>query len=243
MNAERALRFVCCLVLPGLVWGQAPAPSFEAATIRRSGVIAEKGQMIHDPRLIALSHVSVQNLLAQAYLIRNFQISGPDWLDTERFDIVAKFPDGATPEQLPAMLQTLLRDRFGLALHREQRTMTAYVLEPGKGPVKLTAASTEVSDVHTSRGAHRRISGKLNIPYFAGLLSNMLDRPVVDETGLKGVYDISVEWADEAAGQGFDPTPSLPAALQEKLGLRLSSRKAPVDIYVIDRVDRIPTPN
>jgi len=80
------------------------------------------------------------------------------------------------------------------------------------------------------------------MPYFAGLLSNMVDRPVVDEAGLKGVYDIDVEWAsDETAG--MDDTPSLPAALADKPGLRLDSRKTPVTVYVIDRVDRMPAGN
>jgi uncharacterized protein (TIGR03435 family) len=232
------IRFACCLTLAGLAWGQ----SFETATIRRSDTVAESGQMIRDPRIVALSHVSLQNLMAQAYLIRNFQISGPGWLDTDRFDIVAKLPAGATRDQLPAMLQSLLKERFHLALHREKKTMTALVLESGKDGVKMKAVNSEVRDVRTARGAHRRIAGKLTMPYFAGLLSNLVDQPVVDETGLKGVYDISIEWAsDEAAG--MDDTPSLPAALDEELGLRLESRKAPVDIYVIDRVDRAPTAN
>jgi len=75
-----------------MAWGQA----FEVATIRRSDMTADSGQMIRDPRLVAWSHVSLQNLMAQAYLIRNFQISGPYWLDTDRFDILAKLPDGET---------------------------------------------------------------------------------------------------------------------------------------------------
>ncbi len=221
-----------------MAWGQ----SFEAATIRRSDMTADSGQMVQDPRLVALSHVSLQNLMAQAYLIRNFQISGPDWLDTDRFDIVAKFPDGASREQLPAMLQNLLKDRFHLAVHRTQKTMIAYVLEPGKDGAKLKAIDSEVRDVHTSRGAHLWLAGKVTMPYFAGLLANMVDQPVVDETGLKGVYDIDIEWAsDETAG--MDGTPSLPAVLEDKLGLRLDTRKAPVDLYVIDHVDRTPTAN
>ena len=236
--ARTIFRSVCCLTLAGFAWSQ----SFEVATIKRSDMTAEAGQMTRDPRLVALSHVSLQNLMAQAYLIKNFQISGPDWLDTDRFDIVARLPDGATREQLPAMLQSLLKERFHLAVHQDKRTMTAYVLTPGKDGAKLKAVDSELRDVRTARGAHRWIAGKLTMPYFAGLLSNMVDQPVIDETGLKGVYDIDVEWAsDETAG--MDDTPSLPAVLAGKLGLQLDSRKAPVDIYVIDRVDRTPTTN
>jgi len=227
------------------VCGQLPAPAFEVATIKRADLTVEEGLMIRDPRLVALAHVSLQNLLAQAYRIKNFQISGPGWLDSERFDIVAKLPDGATSSQLPGMLQTLLKDRFGLSFHLEQKTMSAYVLLPRTGAATLKPINSEVSDVRTSKGATRlRLSGKLTMPYLAGLLSNMLDRPVVDMTELKGVYDIELEWsADDVNGSEPDSTPSLPAILREKLGLRLESRKTPVDFYVIDHVDRVPTEN
>lgn len=232
------MRFVCLLALAGMAWGQ----SFEVATIKRSDMTAESGQMTRDPRIVALSHVSLQNLMAQAYLIKNFQISGPDWLDTDRFDIVAKLPEGATRDQLPVMLQSLLKERFHLTVHQEKKTMTAFVLEPGKDGVRMKAIDSEVRDVRTARGTHLWVAGKLSMAYFAGLLSNLVDLPVIDETGLKGVYDIDIEWAsDETAG--MDGTPSLPAVLSDKLGLQIESRKSPVDIYVIDRLDRTPTEN
>ncbi len=238
------LRLTCYLALTALAWSQDATPAFELATIKRSDMTADAGQMIRDPRLVALAHVSLQNLLAQAYLIKNFQISGPSWLDSDRFDIVATLPDGATRDQLPAMLQTLLRDRFKLSLHKEQKTMTAYVLLPGTA-AKLKAIDSETGNIHTSKGAaHARLSGKVKMPYFAGLLSNMLDRPVVDMTGLTGVYDIDLEWSiGDASAHELDSTPSLSTVLQEKLGLRLDRRKTSVDLYVIDHVDRNPTGN
>jgi uncharacterized protein (TIGR03435 family) len=201
--------------------------------------------MIRDPRFVALAHVSVQNLLAQAYRIKNFQINGPAWLDSERYEIVAKLPDGATQDQLPGMLQTLLKERFQLAFHLERRTMSAYVLLPGKGEAKLSPIDAETGDIQTSKGAvHCRLSGKVTMSTFAGLLSNMVDRPVVDMTERKGVYQVDLEWsADRAIGDELDSTPSLFAVLQEKMGLRLEVRKMPVDFYVIDHVERLPTGN
>ncbi len=123
--------------------------------------------------------------------------------------------------------------------------MSAYVLLPRAGTAKLKPINADVGDIRSSRGATRlRLSGKVTMPYFAGLLSNMLDRPVVDMTELKGVYDVDLEWSvDDATGRESDGTPSLPAILREKLGLRLDSRKTPVDLYVIDHVDRVPTVN
>jgi uncharacterized protein (TIGR03435 family) len=238
-------RLACCVALTGAAWSQVSTPAFEVATIKRSDPAAETGQMVGDPRIISLAHVSIQNLLAQALRIKNFQISGPGWLDTDRFDILARLPDGATRDQLPGMLQTLLADRFKLALHQEHRTMNAWVLLPERGAPKLKAINAEIGDVRTSKGATRlRLSGKVTMPYFAGLLSNMLDRPVVDMTEFKGVYDVDLEWSgDDAVGRDSETTPSLSAVLKEKLGLRLESRKTPVDLYVIDHVDRVPTGN
>jgi uncharacterized protein (TIGR03435 family) len=179
-------RFNCCMALAGVAWSQVPNPAFEVATIKRSDSNADAGQMIRDPRFVALGHVSLQNLLAQAYRIKNFQISGPSWLDSERFDILARLPDGATQDQLPAMLQTLLRERFKLAFHLKKETLGAYALLARSGATKLTAIDGEIRDVRTSVGtARRRLSGKVSMPYFAGLLSNMLDRPVLDMTELR----------------------------------------------------------
>ena len=245
MAMNSITRFACYVAMTGLARSQVSTPAFEAATIKRSDPTADVGQMIRDPRLVALAHVSLQNLLAQAYRIKNFQISGPSWLASERFDIVATLPDGTTRNQLPAMLQGLLRERFRLALHQEQRTMSAYVLLPRRGATKLKASNAEVGDIRTSSTATRaRLSGKVTMQYFAGLLSNMLDRPVVDMTEIKGVYDVDLEWSvDDATGRESDSTPSLSTVLQEKLGLRLDSRKTPVDIYVVDHVDRVPSEN
>jgi uncharacterized protein (TIGR03435 family) len=203
--------------------------------------------MTRDPTRVSYTYVTLQNLLAQAYRVKNFQISGPSWLDSDHFDVVAKLPKDAKEDQLPAMLQALLVERFKLAFHWEPKTSSAYVLLVAKGGPKLRAVDATVGDVRTTIGVTRRhLSGKVTMAYFAGLLSNLLDRPVVDMTELKGVYDVDLEWSvddtPETAVQVDDPA-SLFTVLQEKLGLRLESRKTPVDIYVIDHVERVPTGN
>jgi uncharacterized protein (TIGR03435 family) len=240
---------VCCLAFAASCAGQTARSAFEVASIRPSPPAADgrvNGQVIRSPGRASYSYVSIQNLLAQAYRIKNFQISGPAWLDSEHFDIEAKLPEGATDDQIPAMLQTLLEERFRLAFHRESREMSAYVLLPAKGGPKLKAVNdTQPGGIQTTMGPLRRhISGKVNMPYLAGLLANMLDRPVVDMTEVEGVYDVDLEWSPDVEGGGqLSDVPSLFPVLQEKLGLRLESRRAPVDICVIDHIERVPTEN
>ncbi len=202
--------------------------------------------MIHDLGRVSYHNVTLQNLLAQAYRIKNLQVSGPDWLDSDRFDIVAKLKQEANEDQLPMMLQALLKERFKLSFHLEPKQVTAYALLTAKGGPKLRSIDGD-GGVRTTMGTTRRhLSGRVSMVGLAGLLSNMVDRPVVDMTELKGVYDVDLEWSvddtPERTAQANDP-PSLFTALQEKLGLRLDSRKAPVDIYVIDHVERVPTEN
>jgi uncharacterized protein (TIGR03435 family) len=241
-------RVICYLPLAAVVWSQVAGPAFEVATIKPSAPSADgrlTGQMIRDPGRVSYSYVTLQNLFAQAYRVKNFQIVGPSWLDSERFDVVATLPKDTSEDQLREMLQTLLRERFQLAFHRESKAMSAYVLLAGNGGPKLSAVDEGIGGVRTTSSANRRhLSGKVSMTYFSGLLSNLLDRPVVNMTGLKGVYDVDLEWSvyDATGGQADDP-PSLFSVLQEKLGLRLESRKAPVDLYIIDHLERVPTGN
>src|SRR2546430_2482828 len=122
------MKIIACLLA---LAGFAHAQSFEVASIKPSPLAAEgrvNGRMNSDPGRIRLNNVSIQNLLAQAYLTRNFQTQGPSGLAAEHYDIEAKLPGGPTPEQMPAMFQHLLQERFKLDLHRESRPMNAYVI-------------------------------------------------------------------------------------------------------------------
>ena len=242
------LRVICCLQLAASAWSQVAGPAFEVASIKPATPSADSGrmgQMIRDPGHVSLSYVTLQNLLAQAYRIKNLQIDGPGWLDSDRFDIEAKLPAGAKDDEFPTMLQALLKERFKLKFHLESKALSAYVLLPAKGGLKLRAVDEPMGGVRTTSGVTRRhLSGKVTMVGFSGLLSNMLDRPVVDMTELKGVYDVDLEWSvDDATGSQPDDPPSLFTVLREKLGLRLESRKTPVDFYVIDHVERVPTEN
>lgn len=135
------------------LYGQTPAPSFEVATIRPAPPITTLAAQIQsgkahigmniDGARVDIGFMSLADLLAYAYRVKAFQISGPDWMKQERFDIQAKLPDGASKDQVPEMMQALLTERFKLAEHRENKEHPVYALIPGKNGPKLVESTAE----------------------------------------------------------------------------------------------------
>ncbi len=122
------------------------AMAFEVASVKPAAP-QPPGQfrisMGGDPGRVDYQGVSLKILIERAYQIKSYQVTGPDWLDSERFDVVAKLPDGAKPEDVPKMLQTLLAERFKLTVHREQKTLPVYALGVGKNGPKLQKSGGE----------------------------------------------------------------------------------------------------
>jgi uncharacterized protein (TIGR03435 family) len=209
---------------------------------------------------VSAKATTLKGLIETAYAVKARQISGgPSWLDSERYDIEAKAPSDVPWEpQIRFMLQTLLFERFNLRIHVEARESPIYTLGVGKNGPKLKKAE-EGACVPGPNGQCGgfvtrigQITGrKALISQLADALSGIMDRPVVDMTGLTGLYDdVKLEWVPDENqfrdwGVGAfsrlvsDPFgPSLFAALQEQLGLRLESNKGPVDIFVIDQAEK-----
>jgi uncharacterized protein (TIGR03435 family) len=158
-------------------------------------------------------------------------------LDSDRFDIAAKSEraeDGQA--ELMAMLRTLLAERFKLVVHRETRNVQALVLEVAKGGSKLERAEDGAATTQNGRGMiDARV---ITMSRFAEVLSRQMDLPLVDSTGLKGAFNLKLEWRPESAKDPTDNRPSVFDALQEQLGLRLQSRKVPIEMLVIDHAER-----
>lgn len=296
-------------------------PSFEVASIkpaappetsmgRGGGMIigirmgARGGPGTSDPGQITYSGMSIKTLLVNAYGVKNYQVTGPEWMDTERFDIVAKVPQGATKEDVKLMMQNLLAERFRLTLHREKKDLQMYALVVAKNGPKLKesppddpnapaanapgepgapppgAARTQVRDgamlqpgpmagggirMMMQPGRMRLMGDKQTMAQFAENLGNQVNRPVVDQTGLTKKYDITLEYAPEGlSGRGpmggmlppppggggdagaepeVQSAPTLFSALQDQLGLKLEQKKGPVDLLVIDHLEKTPTEN
>jgi bla regulator protein BlaR1 len=204
---------------------------------------------------LRLLGVPLRMLIMRVYDVKVFQISGaPDWVRTERWDIQAK-ADGVDgqltrAEEIP-MIKALLADRFHLEVHMETREMPVYALVVEKKGSKLIPHAGAKSEFRTGSGALYFKNG--GTAALASWLSQNLGRVVVDKTGFKGEYDFTLEWTPEAGqggaeSMGLPPEaprphvetagPSIFTALQEQLGLRLVSEKGPVEILVIDRVER-----
>ena len=210
--------------------------------------MAAQGLRIVGQRVTVIDN-SLKDLIRLAYQVKEYQISGPAWMATEKYEIAATMPAGANRSQVPEMLQTLLAERFHLKLHRETRKMAVYALVVGKGGPKLTATTAPASGRGGagwvgSVGSNGRVGAKdSSVASFADLLSKATDRPVIDMTGLTGLYDFDVNYTIALSATEADPGATLETALLEQLGLKLEKREMQVEVLVIEGADKVPTEN
>jgi uncharacterized protein (TIGR03435 family) len=247
----------------------AAVPVYDAAVIKpnKSG----SGSTMINTRddTFAVTNGSLKLLLVMAYGIRDGLISGlPAWADSARFDINAKIVDydavtmkNIAREQRRAMLQALLVSRFHVKVHTEIKTLPVYELVVAKDGLKITAheppAASEQDhplppgslgrggmNTHSSNGVMGLTANAVKLENLTNVLSNQLDRNVIDKTGLTGEYDLHLKWTPDNAPQPIadDAPPLLFTAIQEQLGLKLQPGKGPVDTLVVDHVDQ-PTEN
>ena len=175
-------------------------------------------------------------MIELAYGVRDYQLDGPDWLNSVRFDIAAKPPPGYQHAQLQPLLRNLLADRFKLIVRHDSKQVSGYALVIAKSGAKLHE-STGPRTYFTVRPG--LISGtQRSLQELTGALARMLSRPVVDQTGLMAAYDIKLEWTQDP-----EQELSIFTALQEQLGLRLQAQKVPIDVVIVDHVQKTPTEN
>jgi uncharacterized protein (TIGR03435 family) len=254
-----------------------------------------------DPGRIHYPYMNMKNLLMTAYDVKNFQISGPAWLDSERFEINATMPPDTTKEQFHVMLQNLLAERFKLTLHRETKELPTYSLVVAKNGPKMKesaqdpAHKSDGEPVQLPRppaqpkmgpdgfpiieippgapiamimmnGRARLIAAQKTMQDLAERLTNLTNRPVTDATGLKAKYDFTLTFSPEGMNGPMGPIPAPPppsagvngapgagaeaetlpeifGAVQAQLGLKMEPKKGPVEMIVIDHIEKTPTEN
>jgi uncharacterized protein (TIGR03435 family) len=225
------------LCFAGPACSQTPAVRFEVASIKPGNADLNSSSGIHTGHgHLDATNVTVIRCIMGAYGVGPHQISGaPAWLDSDRFAISAK-ADRPTNDDavLMLMLQDLLADRFKLVLHRESRTIAALVLEVARSGAKMEKAEPgEASNnTSTSNTGITIDSRHTDMDSFAKILARKTDLPVVNHTGLEGIFNFQLHWTEGAEGA------SLFTAIQEQLGLRLRSQKLPVEILVIDHIEK-----
>jgi uncharacterized protein (TIGR03435 family) len=277
-----------------LALGQATASlTFEVASVKPSAPGWERGGVYFgpprggpgtpDPVQITWTYARFRGLLMTAYGLKTYQITGPAWLDTERYDIVAKVPPGATKQQVNVMWQNLLAERFGLRVHHEPKEFQVEELVIARGGSKLKDTAWDPA-TPLPPGPPQRKDGELLSPgavvtifpgpnakahmaakaqplsKLADMLGNDLRRPVLDKTGLTGLYDFNLDYRIDLSGfplppgapapspdaptaGASDPGPDFAAAVQQQLGLRLVAGRANLDVLVIDKAERVPSEN
>jgi uncharacterized protein (TIGR03435 family) len=197
---------------------------------------------------ITFTNASLADCIRFAYgLSSNLQISGPDWITSteSRYNIVAKTAPGTTRDQILQMMQALLAERFKLAFHYEQRALNYYPLVVAKGgprmPEPAAAPATAPAGVN---GQLRILSNRMPMAGVVSLLSRYMRALVVDQTGLAGEFEVKLVWTpDDRPVPEDQQGASVFAAVQEQLGLKLESRKGPMEVMVVDRAEKIPTEN
>jgi uncharacterized protein (TIGR03435 family) len=238
--------------------------------------------------------MSLTDLISYAYRVKRYQLSGPGWMNETRWDILARIPEGQAADRAPEMMQNLLVERFKLSIHRENREQSLYALVVGKGGLKIKEAAPEeepgvdgglsiridnngrgVAISSGATGIMRMMPGpnggiqlqmtKITMAALADRLTLLMDRPVVDATGLKGNYQITLDLPIETmrgmafaqkltalAGLGSFGVPDASAPDMsgaaifksvKDLGLELESRKGPIETIIVDRVEKTPTAN
>ena len=227
-------------------FGQA-TPVFEVASIKPHPPPIQLVSISTSGTRVTIEANSLTNLVAYAYDLKRYQvIGGPNWAVDDRFDIAAKAEGDIAPTaaQVKQMIQALLADRFQLKVHRETKEMPVYNLVVGKNGPKLKESAPDARPLVRMRDANgmiHLIATSSPMQQLANQFSNAngVDRPVLDKTGLTGMYDFELDWSAGygAPADGADEI-SIFTALQEQIGLKLEPAKAPMEVLVIDRAEK-----
>jgi uncharacterized protein (TIGR03435 family) len=250
MTSPNVLCMLACLF--GASSGFAQAPAFEIASIKPSsggGLPMTIAPGLRNGTFHA-QRATLRMVVAAAWGMTEPRILGPGWLNSSRFDIMAKSPQGVPDSALQPMLQNLLKDRFKLAAHLARQEMPVYFLEIAKGGVKMPLYPAHDGGPggpgDKYRGANM-IRGAGAISQIAQIMSGILGRPVLDRTGLRERYAwflTFVPLSPQPGDQGIEiAQPDIFTAVQEQLGLKLTAGRDNVEIVVVDHIERIPTEN
>jgi uncharacterized protein (TIGR03435 family) len=228
--------------------------TFEAASVK----VAQPGKYPQGAALpkaivnaarVTYPAITLTDMIMVAFRLKSFQVIGPQWMSVSIYSVAASLPPGATSEQLPQMMRALLVDRFGLKVHEESRVETQLALVVAKSGVKVSAEDPDTPTrlvMAPIGNTQAKIAGKASFEMVADRLAILLHRPIVDSTGLGGIFPVDLDIDSGDVGVGDSPADfqyGVGVALKEKMGLELQSRKGPMRVLVIDHAEKLPTEN
>jgi uncharacterized protein (TIGR03435 family) len=272
------------LAAPVLLWAVAEAfaqpapagPAFEVATVKRSPPFdmnlffsgkAHTGVKI-DKAYADFGGSSLASLIAYAYRVKDYQVSGQEWMEAAHFDVLGKLPEGASKDSVPEMMQALLAERFHLKLRAVSKDLSVYALVLREGGSKLLPKPADYKPEYGPKSGPAGLNdlSPTTMENYVGVLSHSAERPVVDQTGLSGEYMLPVLSALQAASARYagavarqrearvghdaladaiqaiaDEAPGVSSVLPKEL--KLESRKIPMTVLMIDHADETPTAN
>jgi uncharacterized protein (TIGR03435 family) len=274
----RSAAALCVMLAPVVAnaQGTVSRPTFEVASVRASDPNARmiNGLSIEDHfqmivpfaglplngRQVTAKNRSLRSLIAMAYEVRPSQVVGPAWLADLRFDVNAKIAEDAATADALVMFQSLLEERFGLKMHREQQMQSGYALLVGKNGPKLKEAAPRRTSPEDQERMKARLAEEnakrmtrppmpfgrtssyshITMARLAAVLTPLAQREVIDKIGLLGMYEVALDMTPSSRDE--DPVVGVLRAVEE-LGLKLQSQKVPVDVVVIDAISKVPTEN
>ncbi len=236
--------------------------TFEVASVKVNHAQEPAGRGMHgppkspvdySPGTLSLRNATLSAAVQYAYNVKEYQVTGPAWLTSERYDIVGKAASAAAQPEMRVMLQNLLAERFKLAFHRDTKEMPVFVLVPAPGGIKMQESQGDGEPSFSGRGptatAKNQTMSAL-VDMMIGPIMMMLGRPIIDQTGLTKRYDISIDMSAMMGPGMMGPgmqldelVTALPKLVQDQLGLKLEPKKVPVELLIIDHAEKIPTEN
>ena len=287
---KKYLGIVLTVLLSVVAYAQTPPEKleFEVASVRPSPPVRNEQVNVGLHVDGAQAHIAsfpLQAYIAMAYRVKLYQVSGPDWIKSTMFDVSAKLPAGQAARQIPEMLQSLLAERFQLKFHKDRKDLPIYAIVAGKDSIKLketpssetpqstgavsvaAAGSSAGVSVDLGNGAwytfadNKFEAHKITLDRLAEMLERYVDRPILNQTDLKGAYDITLNVTAEdyrtmlvraAVNSGVTLPPQALRLLEndtsvslsdafEKVGLKMVARKSPMDLLVVDQISKTPS--
>jgi bla regulator protein BlaR1 len=219
---------------------------FDVVAIRENRSPLKAGMSLRDGSL-QVNNLQLKSLITSAYGVREVLIFGlPGWAEEARYDIRAKVTDadpkvldGISREQRRALMAAMLEDRFHLRLHAVTKNLPVYDLTVARGGPRFSESVRHGVEPHGEIGRTEYSATNASILGLSYFLEEVVERTVIDKTGLTGAYDLHLQWAPDLTGApGSDTFPSIFTALQEQLGLKLQPNKGPVKTLIVDHLER-----